>query len=235
MERLQKFMARAGVASRRKSEEIIKQGRVKVNGKTVTRMGCKVDPDTDKVEVDDRVISEEKKVYIMLNKPTGCVATVDDPRGRKTVLDYVSDIKLRIYPVGRLDYDTSGLLLLTNDGQLTYKLTHPSFEVKKTYLVDIEGRLSVSGKKMLEEGVELEDGITAPGEVEIVYKNEEKTIFLLTIHEGRNRQVRRMCQKIGHTVSSLKRVGLAFLNLDDLPEGDFRHLRSAEVEKLKEM
>ncbi|MFW5985194.1 MAG: pseudouridine synthase [Halanaerobiaceae bacterium] len=235
MERLQKYMAHAGVASRRKSEDIIAEGRVKVNGEVVTEMGFKIDPQQDTVTVDGEVISREEKVYILFNKPTGCVCTVDDPRGRKTVLDYIDGVSQRIYPVGRLDYDTSGLLIITNDGQLTNILTHPSYEIDKTYLVEIPGQLTAEEKKQLEEGVELEDGITAPAEAEIVYKNSDKTIFMLTIHEGRNRQVRRMCEKIGHRVINLKRIGLAFLSLEQLSPGEFRFLTTEEVKKLKQI
>ncbi|MFW6279288.1 MAG: pseudouridine synthase [Bacillota bacterium] len=235
MERLQKYMAHAGVASRRKSEDIIAEGRVKVNGEVVTEMGFKIDPQQDTVTVDGEVISREEKVYILFNKPTGCVCTVDDPRGRKTVLDYIDGVSQRIYPVGRLDYDTSGLLIITNDGQLTNILTHPSYEIDKTYLVEIPGQLTAKEKKQLEEGVELEDGITAPAEAEIVYKNSDKTIFMLTIHEGRNRQVRRMCEKIGHRAINLKRIGLAFLSLEQLSPGEFRFLTTEEVKKLKQI
>ena len=210
MERLQKVMAHAGVASRRKSEKIIEEGRVKVNGEIITSMGCKVDPKQDTIEVDGAVISEEKKVYILFNKPMGCVTTVDDPQDRKTVLDYIEDIPQRIYPVGRLDYNTSGLLLLTNDGELTYKLTHPSCEIKKTYLVEINEKISDDELKQLETGVKLEDGLTAPGETDIVFRSETKSIFTVRIHEGKNRQVRRMCQKIGYEINDLKRIAIAF-------------------------
>ena len=231
MERLQKVIAQAGIASRRKAEELILEGRVRVNGEPVRELGIKVTED-DLVEVDGRPVREEKKVYILLNKPAGYISTVDDPRGRKTVLDLVADVKERVYPVGRLDYDTSGLLILTNDGELTYKLTHPSFEVKKTYLVEVEGN---PGKELerLEQGVLLSDGMTAPALVSRVKAGKESTSFQLTIHEGRNRQVRRMCEAIGHPVKSLKRIKFAFLELADLPEGKYRYLTEKEIKNLQ--
>jgi 23S rRNA pseudouridine2605 synthase len=233
MERLQKVMAHAGVASRRRSEEIILQGRVKVNGRVASELGIQVSS-ADIIEVDGKVISSEKKVYIMLNKPVGYITTVDDPHNRKTVLDLTKEIPQRIYPVGRLDYDTSGLLLLTNDGELTYILTHPSHMVDKTYLVEIEGW---PGRELgkLEKGILLEDGITAPARVEGVRKEKETTSFRLTIHEGRNRQVRRMCAAIGHQVKKLRRIRFASLDLMKLPPGKYRHLKKEEIEKLKEL
>ncbi|MFI5358442.1 MAG: pseudouridine synthase [Halanaerobiales bacterium] len=233
MERLQKVMAHAGIASRRKAEQLILEGRVKVNGETVRELGRKVSPE-DFIEVDGKPIREEKKVYILLNKPVGYISTVDDPRGRRTVLDLVADVKERVYPVGRLDYDTSGLLILTNDGELTYKLTHPSFEVKKTYLVEVEGK---PGKELarLEKGVMLSDGMTAPAAVAEVKTGKNSTSFLLTIHEGRNRQVRRMCEAIGYPVKSLKRIKFAFLELGDLPEGRYRYLTEKEIKMLQSL
>lgn len=233
MERLQKVMAHAGIASRRKAEQLILEGRVKVNGETVRELGRKVSPE-DFIEVDGKPIREEKKVYILLNKPVGYISTVDDPRGRRTVLDLVADVKERVYPVGRLDYDTSGLLILTNDGELTYKLTHPSFEVKKTYLVEVEGK---PGKELarLEKGVMLSDGMTAPAAVAEVKTGKNSTSFLLTIHEGRNRQVRRMCEAIGYPVKSLKRIKFAFLELGDMPEGRYRYLTEKEIKMLQSL
>lgn len=235
MERLQKVMAHAGVASRRKSEEIIKQGRVKVNGKIVTELGVKVNPDSDKIEVDGKIISSEKKVYLLLNKPTGYVTTVDDPRGRKTVLDLIKGVKQRIYPVGRLDYDTSGLLLLTNDGELTYILTHPSHMINKTYQVEVSGKPKKKDFHMLEKGVELEDGLTAPAIVDGIERKGNNTVFYLTIHEGRNRQVRRMCKKIGYPVIKLKRIRFGPLKLNNIPVGKFRYLTDKELESLKKI
>lgn len=231
MERLQKVMAHAGIASRRKSEEIILAGRVRVNGKVVKELGIKVEKN-DQIEVDGKPITMEKMVYILLNKPTGYLSTVDDPQGRKTVLDLVGSIKERVYPVGRLDYNTSGLLILTNDGELTYTLTHPSHQVEKTYLVVVKGKPG-NILRRLEKGVELEDGITAPARVRGVKEKRGNTLFQLTIHEGRNRQVRRMCEYIGYSVISLARIGFAFLDLKGLEPGEYRYLNTEEVEKLK--
>ncbi|MGM0436696.1 MAG: pseudouridine synthase [Bacillota bacterium] len=234
-DRLQKVMAHAGVASRRKSEEIIKQGRVKVNGEIVTEMGVKVEPVVDEIEVDGNIISKEKKVYILLYKPLGYVTTVDDPRGRKTVLDLIDDVKQRIYPVGRLDYNTSGLLLLTNDGELTYVLTHPSYEIEKTYLVEAKGYVDDNKLEKLEKGIKLSDGMTAPGRIELKDRDSFTTKFTLTIHEGRNRQVRRMCKKISNPVKNLERTKFANLNLKGLEPGDYRKLTTKELKKLQNL
>lgn len=235
MERLQKVMARAGVASRRKSEEIIRAGRVKVNGEVVTVLGTKVDPEKDRIEVDGREISLERKVYFLLNKPCGYITTVDDPYGRKTVLDLLPDISQRIYPVGRLDMDSEGLLLFTNDGDLTYRLTHPGHEVEKEYFVQVEGRVTEKEVRQLEEGVELEDGLTAPARVRDLTVRGQVSQFRISIHEGRNRQVRRMCEKLGHPVRRLVRERIAFLTLKGLPAGRFRKLSSDEVRRLKSL
>jgi len=232
MERLQKVMAHAGVASRRKCEEIISQGRVKVNGEVVTELGTKVSPD-DLIEVDGQVIFQEKKVYLILNKPVGYITTVDDPRGRKTVLDLIKGVPQRIYPVGRLDYDTSGLLILTNDGDLTYALTHPSHMIDKTYRVEVQGHPSPRELARLEKGVLLDDGITAPARIENLQKRRDTTVFEITIYEGRNRQVRRMCEFIGYPVENLKRIKFAFIELKGLAEGKFRFLNKEEVNELR--
>lgn len=234
MERLQKVMAHAGVASRRKSEKIIIQGRVKVNGKVVTELGTKVDPENDLIEVDEQAITREKKVYLMLNKPPGYVTTVDDPRGRKTVLDLIKGVNQRIYPVGRLDYNTTGLLLLTNDGDLTHVLTHPSHMIDKKYLVEVKGRIKRKELQKFQNGIELKDGKTAPARINLIRKYNNKSIFTIIIHEGRNRQVRRMCKTIGYRILNLKRIAFAGLFLNSLSEGEFRYLKSAEINKLKE-
>ena len=225
-------MAEAGIASRRRAEEIISQGRVKVNGKVICKQGFKVSTD-DRIEVDGRPIKREKRVYLLLYKPVGFITTVDDPQGRKTVLDLIKGITGRIYPVGRLDYNTSGLLLMTNDGELTFKLTHPSFLIDKTYQVMVKGYPKRSDFQKLEKGIYLEDGLTAPARVSKIVRLKDKTVFNLSIHEGRNRQVRRMCQSFGFPVEKLQRIRYAFLDLDGLQEGEYRFLTSAEVNKLK--
>jgi len=233
MERLQKVMAHAGVASRRKSEEIIAEGRVKVNGEIITEMGFKVDPKQDEIVVDGEVISEEKKRYILLNKPEGYITTVSDPEDRPTVMDLIPDLKQRLYPAGRLDYDSSGLLIMTNDGDLTYKLTHPKKEVDKKYRVLADGELSREDFKKFEAGMIIDGQKTAPAEISNVNYKDYQTEFDVVIHEGRNRQVRRMCKIAGFPVASLKRIAFAFLTLEGVKEGDFRYLSDQEVNKLK--
>ena len=232
--RLQKFMARCGVASRRKSEEIIEEGRVKINGDIITQPGTKVDPDKDIIEVDNKKIKlEENNVYILLNKPVGYITTVDDEFGRKKVLDLLSDIKERIYPVGRLDYDTSGFLLLTNDGDLAYKLTHPKYEVKKKYIADVEGIPTKNELEQFRSGLEIEDYVTSKAQVKIINSSKGASTLEIVIHEGRNRQVRKMCAKIGHPVVNLKRIELDKIKLGNLKEGKWRHLTNKELESLK--
>ncbi|MFW6380932.1 MAG: pseudouridine synthase, partial [Bacillota bacterium] len=201
----------------------------------VTEPGTRVDPESDTIEVDGRVISEEKKVYILLNKPEGYVTTVDDPHGRRTVLDLIEGVPQRIYPVGRLDFDTSGLLLLTNDGELTHILTHPSYMIDKTYLVRIEGEPDRQQLQYLEEGVDIGDIITSPADVEVVRRQAGDTLFYITIHEGRNRQVRRMCEAIGYQVKGLTRVAFGPLDLQGLSRGEFRFLREDELIELKQL
>ncbi len=237
MERLQKFLAHAGVASRRKCEELILQGKVKVNGQVVRELGTKIDPEKDIVHVNNRKISAKKNyVYIMVNKPRGYVSTVKDERGRKTVIDLVKekmDLKERIYPVGRLDYDSEGLLLLTNDGALTYALTHPKHQVSKTYKVRVKGMPSVDKLEQLAQGVELADGKTAPAKVYLTHVLNKNALLEITIREGRNRQIRRMCEHIGHPVLRLVRIRFGPLELRKLASGDVRELTKAEVTALK--
>lgn len=235
MERLQKVMAHAGVASRRKSEEIIAEGRVKVNGEIVTEMGYKIDPSQAEVMVDGQVISEEKKVYILLNKPEGYITTVSDPENRPTVMDLIPDLKQRLYPAGRLDFDSSGLLIMTNDGDLTYKLTHPKKEVDKKYRVLLHGELSQDDFEKFESGMVIDGQETAPAEISNIDYKHNQTEFDIVIHEGRNRQVRRMAKIVGFSVISLKRIGFAFLTLAGVEEGEFRYLTDNEVKDLKKL
>mgnify|MGYP000344665603 FL=1 len=217
--RLQKYIAECGVASRRKSEELIKQGRVKVNGIPVSEMGVKVS-DEDVVEVDGRRISlEQKKVYIMLNKPVGYISSVRDQFSRNTVVDLIKGVKERIYPVGRLDYDTSGLLLLTNDGDFAFRLTHPKHEMKKTYIAEMEGVPDSNDIESFQNGLRIEDYVTSPAELTVLEKRKSSSIVKVVIHEGKNRQVRKMCDAIGHPVISLKRIAIGDLYLKNLPEG----------------
>lgn len=235
MERLQKVMAKAGIASRRKCEDLIAAGQVKVNGITVTEAGLKVDPEKDQIEVSGRRIGLEEKVYYLLNKPVGYITSVGDPRNRKTVIDLMKGIPERIFPVGRLDYDTSGLLLLTNDGDLAFRMTHPSHEMEKEYVALVKGTIDGIKLDQLRKGILLEDGWTAPARARLLGENGGNSILQLGIHEGRNRQVRRMCDAIGHPVIQLKRTRIAFLTLGDLKTGEYRPLKREEIKKLKEI
>jgi len=234
-ERLQKVLSRCGVASRREAEEIIKAGRVAVNGKTVTLLGTKVEPGRDTITVDGRPVRAERFVYILLNKPRGVVTTLSDPRGRRTVADLIPGVMERVYPVGRLDYNTDGLILLTNDGDLAYALTHPSCGIEKTYRAVVEGIPSEAALETLRQGVLLDDGPTAPAKVVLLEKDTEarRALIEITISEGRNRQVRRMCEAVGHPVLRLKRTRIAFLTLDGIKRGAFRRLSPSEVDTLK--
>ncbi|MEA4970438.1 MAG: pseudouridine synthase [Candidatus Pelethousia sp.] len=227
--RLQKFMADAGVASRRKCEELISAGRVRVNGE-VAGLGSSVDPLSDAVELDGKSLRlAEMRLTVILNKPKGVMCTTADPEGRPTVMDYVKDLPARVYNVGRLDYDSEGLLVMTNDGALAYRLTHPKFQLGKTYSAVCDGTLTQTQKVALEQGVMLEDGMTSPARVEEVHSLKNgNTAFNITIHEGRNRQVRRMLAAVGHETLMLRRVALGPLRLGDLKIGSHRPLSEAE-------
>lgn len=234
LERLQKILAQAGVASRRKCEELITSGQVEVNGETVSTLGAKADPAVDVITVKGRPIKSENKLYVMLNKPKGVITSASDPQGRKIVSDFLHGIKERLYPVGRLDYDTEGLLLLTNDGEFANLLTHPSHHVPKTYLATVKGVPHGSELEKLQRGIKLKDGMTAPAEVEYQDVDPEKkqATITITIYEGRNRQVRRMFEAISHPVIRLKRVRFGELHLENLQRGKFRHLTPKEVKEL---
>ena len=237
-ERIQKIMAEQGLCSRRAAEQIIAEGRVKVNGHPV-KVGDKMDPNRDVLHVDDERIYIQKNqqlYYLALYKPRGYVTTASDELGRKTVMDLVSDIPARLYPVGRLDKDSEGLLLLTNDGDLMNNLLHPSREVSKEYLVKVSNRVTDEEIRRLRAGVRLDDDrMTSPADVHLVRYETFASVLLVTIHEGRNRQVRRMFSAIGHEVVALKRVGFATIKLHDLPRGQWRRLTDVEVRKLKEL
>ncbi len=235
MERLQKILSQAGICSRREAETRILAGRVVVNGKVVTELGVKVDPDLDEILVDGKKITAQKHIYILLNKPVGVVTTLSDPQNRKTVADLLTGVTERVYPVGRLDYLTQGLLLLTNDGDLANRLMHPRHHVNKTYLAAVSGEVSEDRLDILRTGISLSDGITAPALIRIRGMDDEQkhTMVEVTIHEGKNRQVRRMFEAIGYPVQRLERTKIAFLTLDNLPAGTYRHLTSDEVSRLK--
>lgn len=234
--RLQKYMALCGVASRRKSEEIIGEGRVKVNNVVVTELGTIIDPNKDKVLVDDkRLRLESNKVYIMLNKPIGYVSTLNDEKGRRIVTDLIEGVKERIYPVGRLDADTTGLILLTNDGELAFKLTHPSKKIDKKYIAIVEGVPNKKELELLRKGVFIDGKKTSPAEVKIAKKFEEDSILDITIHEGRNRQVKKMCETVNHPVKKLKRVSIGEIELGGLNIGNWRFLNDEEINYLKSL
>lgn len=233
--RLAKYIAGAGIASRRKAEDLIFKGKVEVNGETVTTPQTLVE-EGDIVKVSGKEIAtEEDYVYILLNKPEGFITTMRDPHRRETVELLLKDIKERIFPVGRLDKDVSGVLLFTNDGDLAYRLTHPRFQIPKTYSVKVKGLITPKATKTLREGVKLEEGKTAPAQVDKVRLNRQSnsSTFELTICQGWKRQVKRMCREVGFPVLRLQRTTFANLNTQDLPLGKHRHLTKLEVEKLK--
>jgi 23S rRNA pseudouridine2605 synthase len=230
--RLQKFLAAAGICSRRAAEEMIAQGRVRVNGVIVTSAGTTVKPERDLVEVDNKRVRQPEKVYLLLYKPSGYLTSLFDAWGRPTVGELVKDAGIRLFPVGRLDLETSGALLLTNDGELAHRLMHPSFGVSKEYLARVGGLPTPLVLERLRTGVLLEDGITAPARVSLVKGGRASAQISLTIHEGRNRQVRRMLAAVGHPVLSLKRVRFGPLTLTALQPGEWRRLREEEVNAL---
>jgi len=231
--RIAKYLAQAGIASRRQAEVLIAQGRVKLNGSVVTDLTTPVEPQSDRIEFDNRLVMVEEPVYIMLYKPSGFICTVNDPQGRATVLELVKTVKQRIYPVGRLDYDTEGLLLLTNDGQFTNLIIHPRYKIDKKYEACVQGYINDTELKLLRAGVTLEDGLTAPAQVHVKKRDEHSSIIEMTIHEGRKRQVKRMCKAVGHPVIRLKRTALEFLTLEGLIPGQYRYLQRSEVNQLQ--
>ncbi len=236
MMRLQKYLALCGVASRRTAEKMIADGRVRVDGLLVTEMGFQVDESSVSVTVDGKQVRpEEEKHYLAYYKPVGEVTTASDPEGRPTVMEKFADYPVRLFPVGRLDFDSEGLLLLTNDGELMQKLLHPSHEVPKTYLCKVSNRISEDALRQLRHGVMMDGRLTSPAEVRLVRYEAFSSVVLVTIHEGRNRQVRRMFEAVGHQVVQLRRVGFGPIRLDDLPRGLWRRLTQAEVDRLKQL
>lgn len=226
--RLQKIIANAGVCSRRKAEDLIEQGKVKVNGKVIS-LGDKADPDKDKITIWGKPLLQTKKIYLAFNKPPDCLTTLDDPRGRKTIFDYISK-KERIIPVGRLDFKTEGLLLLTNDGDFANNVMHPRYEVNKTYVVHLDKPFTREAVEKLKKGIDVEDKRTSPAKVR--FANEKKDIIEVTIHEGRNRIVRKMMQELEYKVQRLIRVKIGNVALGTLPKGHTRNLSFQEVKSL---
>ena len=233
-ERLQKYLAECGVASRRKCEEIILEGKVSVNGKVVTELGTEIIPGKDKIELNGKEIVSEKKVYILLNKPVGYVTTVSDEKERTTVMELLNGVKEKVVPVGRLDMFTSGLLLLSNDGEFIYKVTHPKHETTKTYIVKTRGVPTEKDLEKLRVGVKIEDYTTSPAKVELLLKDNTNDIsrIWIQIHEGRNRQVRKMCEAIGLSVIALKREGVGDLTCEGVERGKWRYLTDEEVKNI---
>jgi len=231
-ERLQKVMAQAGIASRRVCEELIRENKVLVNGQLAS-LGQKVDPARDRIIVDGKPLRpEEAKRYLILNKPFGYITTSKDQFGRKNVLDLLTGVKERVYPAGRLDYDSEGLVLLTNDGDLAYRVTHPRFELPKRYVVQLKGKITMDAVYRLRTGVILEDGRTKEALVEVLPPVGDNSVLSITITEGRNRQVRRMCSKVGFEVVRLQRTGIGPVNMGKLSTGAFRPLSKKELDSL---
>ena len=232
--RLQKYMSQLGLCSRRKAEELIGQGKVKVNGEVITQMGYLVDSSC-KVEIEGESSSvDTSKVTFIFNKPLGVVSSVKDDRGRKTVIDFFKKENYRLYPVGRLDYNTTGALLISNDGELTNLVTHPSTHLNKTYMATIEGKVKEEDIVSLRNGVELEDGMTQRAVVNVFREYPETTMIQITIHEGRNRQVRRMFEHFGYHVKALNRDSISFISTRGLKRGEYRKLEEKEVELIKQ-
>jgi 23S rRNA pseudouridine2605 synthase len=230
LERLQKIIANAGIASRRAAESLIRQGRVSVNGVIVKEMGSKADPERDEIRLDGRLISTDvSKLYLMVYKPAGYVTTLKDPEGRRIVTDLLHGIEERVFPVGRLDYDSEGLIILTNDGDFAQKMQHPRYGIPKTYLVKIKGSLKPREMRAIQAGVRLEDGLFTPEEVVVEKTNPKSTWLRVTIIEGRNRVIRRAFDAVGHSVGRLIRIALGGVQLGDLKEGKFRFLTKREI------
>ncbi len=235
--RLNKFLAHAGVCSRREADRWIAEGRVRVNGKVVTELGEKVDPGRDRIVAAGKPVKmeEERPVYILLNKPAGRVVSVKDPFGRPTVMDLLAHVPARVYPVGRLDLDTEGVLLLTNDGDLALRLTHPRFGVVKAYEARVEGEPGEEDLDKVRRGIFLEGRKTAPARVKVLRRGRPYTLLRIEIHEGRKREIRKMFEAVGFPVAALVRVEFAGLGLDDLKPGRWRYLKTAEVRRLKDL
>jgi 23S rRNA pseudouridine2605 synthase len=232
-ERLQKILSRAGVSSRRRAEKMIAEGRISVNRTVVVEPGTKADPEKDEIRLDGRLISlETERIYIMLHKPKGYVTTLSDPQGRPIVTDLLNGVAARVYPVGRLDYDSEGLLILSNDGEFAQRLQHPRYGIPKTYRVKVEGHLLKGELKALENGIDLPDGRFAPTEIQLEKTNPRSTWLTVMLTDGRNRVIRRAFDSLGHPVARLIRVAVADITLASLPEGAWRLLTSREVERL---
>lgn len=233
--RLQKYLAMCGIASRRSAEELMRSGQISVNGQKAINPGVKIDPENDKVIFNDKIVVPLKKenIYILLNKPKGYITTVKDIHAEKTVFDLLQGINEKLFPVGRLDKDTTGLLLLTNDGELSFKLTHPKFEIAKVYYIKIKNNIKDNDIARLEDGIVVEGIKTSTAKVEVISRNNDISEIKLTIREGKKRQIRKMINNIGYYLMELKRIKFGPINLGDLREGNFRYLAKSEIDKLK--
>lgn len=236
-ERLQKVLSHAGVCSRRKAEELITKGQVRVNGRVVRELGSEADPMRDTIEVMGEVIRRERPKYFLFYKPDRVITSLSDPEGRRTVADYFRNVRERVFPVGRLDYHSEGAILMTNDGELDNLLTHPRYQVNKVYEVTVRGRFSPKAAEKMAKGVKIDTGMTAPCEIEILEYNKEKnkTKVRMTLHEGKNREIRKMMEVFHHMVFELVRVQYAFLTLNGLNRGEYRKLTREEVKKLYDL
>jgi len=232
--RLQKYLAECGAGSRRRCEDFITAGRVTING-TVATLGQSVEPDSDQISLDGAPVLRNSKVYVVLNKPKGVITTAQDTHDRRTVIDLVEGVRDRVFPVGRLDFDVAGTLLLTNDGELSHRLTHPSFGVDKVYLAWVEGRATHVAVQKLCAGVDLDDGRTAPAKAAILKHERGATLIRLVVHEGRKRLIKRMCAAVGHPVRDLYRVAFGGVSADELRPGEWRYLRTEEIVRLQKI
>lgn len=231
--RLNKYLSNSGIASRRAIDKMIRAGQISVNGKIIDELGTKIDPAKDIIVVNGKKIQKNANTaYIILNKPLNVVSTTSDSYARKTVVDLI-DTPLRLYPVGRLDSDSIGLILLTNDGELTHKLTHPKFHISKTYEVKVKGLVTDDKLNRLRNGIRLSDGLTSPAEIELMHKQGDQAKIQFTIHEGRNRQIRRMCGAVDLEVLELKRISIGPIKLDNLKSGEYKSLTDEEISSLK--
>lgn len=235
MQRIQKIIALMGIASRRKAEGLILSGRVTVNGKLAV-IGMKADPEKDHIKVDGKILTKpQPKVYLSFFKPKGVITSLSDPEGRPTIKDFLKGVRCRVFPIGRLDYDTEGLILLTNDGDLANSIMHPGRKIPKTYLVKVKDSINDSEISKLSKGIKLEDGMTLPAKVKIIGHSENNSWLEITIYEGRKRQIRRMLQAVGHPVLKLKRIAIGSIFLGDLRAGEIRYLTDEEIRHLKRL
>lgn len=234
MVRLQKHLAECGIASRRAAERLIQDGRVELNGKTA-QIGDTVEPGCDHVSVDGKPVEPRRKTCVALNKPRGVISSVTDTHGRRTVIDCVTGVKTRVFPVGRLDMDVEGALLLTNDGDLAYRLTHPKFQVDKVYLAWVQGIVNPETAVRLEKGVILDDGVARPAEVVILHSGKWTTLLRITMREGRKREIKRMCEAVRHPVNELQRISVAGVGVKGLRPGEWRYLNESEVKALHKL